>query len=74
MEYIEGTPLKGPMPFEEAIKYAARLNAALQAFFPTCTTKSTSKRGRTAWYGGALPFPRPGAVWYFRISPQAASR
>jgi len=31
MEYIEGTPLKGPMPLEQALKYAAQICDALDA-------------------------------------------
>jgi serine/threonine-protein kinase len=31
MEYIEGTPLKGPLPLEQALKYAAQICDALDA-------------------------------------------
>lgn len=31
MEYIEGTPLKGPMPVDQALKYAAQICDALDA-------------------------------------------
>ena len=31
MEYIEGMPLKGPMPVDQALKYAAQICAALDA-------------------------------------------
>jgi eukaryotic-like serine/threonine-protein kinase len=31
MEYIEGTPLKGPMPVEQALKYAVQICDALDA-------------------------------------------
>ncbi len=31
MEYIEGTPLKGPMPLDQALKYAAQICDALDA-------------------------------------------
>ena len=31
MEYIEGTPLKGPLPLDEALKYAAQICDALDA-------------------------------------------
>jgi serine/threonine protein kinase len=31
MEYIEGTPLKGPLPLEQAMKYAAQICDALDA-------------------------------------------
>ena len=31
MEYIEGTPLKGPLPVEQALKYAAQICDALDA-------------------------------------------
>jgi serine/threonine protein kinase len=31
MEYIDGTPLKGPMPLEQATKYAAQICDALDA-------------------------------------------
>lgn len=31
MEYIEGTPLKGPMPLQQALKYAAQICDALDA-------------------------------------------
>jgi serine/threonine protein kinase len=27
MEYIEGTPLKGPLPLDQALKYAAQISA-----------------------------------------------
>src|SRR5881396_1456758 len=30
MEYIEGSPLKGPLPVEEALKYAAQICNALE--------------------------------------------
>ena len=29
MEYIEGTPLKGPLPVDQALKYAVQICAAL---------------------------------------------
>jgi serine/threonine protein kinase len=31
MEYIEGTPLKGPLPLDEALRYAAQICDALEA-------------------------------------------
>src|SRR5436309_8837278 len=31
MEYIEGTPLKGPLPVDQALKYAAQICDALDA-------------------------------------------
>ena len=31
MEYIEGTPLKGPLPVDQALKYAAQICAALDS-------------------------------------------
>src|SRR5678815_4063276 len=31
MEYIEGTPLKGPLPIDQALKYAAQICDALDA-------------------------------------------
>src|ERR1700681_1123732 len=31
MEYIEGTPLKGPLPLDQALKYAAQICDALDA-------------------------------------------
>jgi len=31
MEYIEGTPLKGPMPLDQALKYAVQICNALEA-------------------------------------------
>src|SRR4029077_858304 len=31
MEYIEGTPLKGPLPVDQALKYAAQMCDALAA-------------------------------------------
>src|SRR5579872_4499082 len=31
MEYIEGTPLKGPLPVSQALKYAAQICDALDA-------------------------------------------
>src|SRR6202035_4456379 len=31
MEYIEGTPLKGPLPLDQALKYAAQICDALEA-------------------------------------------
>src|SRR6202162_3934662 len=31
MEYIEGTPLKGPLPVEQALRYAAQICDALDA-------------------------------------------
>src|SRR5579863_10315285 len=31
MEFVEGTPLKGPMPLEQALKYAAQICDALDA-------------------------------------------
>jgi serine/threonine protein kinase len=31
MEYIEGTPLKGPLPVDQALKYAAQMCDALDA-------------------------------------------
>ncbi len=31
MEYIEGTPLKGPLPLDQALRYAAQICAALDA-------------------------------------------
>ena len=31
MEYIEGTPLKGPLPLQQALKYAAQICDALDA-------------------------------------------
>src|ERR1041384_7989196 len=31
MEYIEGAPLKGPLPFDQALKYAAQICDALDA-------------------------------------------
>src|SRR6202163_4507047 len=31
MEYIEGTPLKGPLPVHQALKYAAQICDALDA-------------------------------------------
>jgi len=31
MEYIEGTPLKGPLPIDQALKYAAQICGALDA-------------------------------------------
>src|SRR5947209_7445909 len=31
MEYIDGTPLKGPLPFDQALKYAAQICDALEA-------------------------------------------
>src|SRR6202163_1993376 len=31
MEYIEGTPLKGPLPLDQALKYAAQVCDALDA-------------------------------------------
>ena len=31
MEYIEGQPLKGPLPFDQALKYAAQICEALDA-------------------------------------------
>ena len=31
MEYIEGTPVKGPLPLEPALKYAAQICDALDA-------------------------------------------
>ena len=31
MEYIEGSPLKGPLPLDQAMKYAAQICAALDA-------------------------------------------
>src|SRR4051812_22146608 len=31
MEYIEGTPLKGPLPLDQALKYAAQICNALDA-------------------------------------------
>src|SRR5512137_1904519 len=31
MEYVEGTPLKGPLPLEQALKYAVQMCDALDA-------------------------------------------
>src|SRR6266550_1985374 len=31
MEYVEGAPLKGPLPLEQALKYAVQICAALDA-------------------------------------------
>src|SRR5690348_16809776 len=31
MEYIEGTPLKGPLPLDQALRYAAQICDALEA-------------------------------------------
>src|SRR5258708_11619893 len=31
MEYIEGMPLKGPLPFDQAVKYAVQICDALDA-------------------------------------------
>ena len=31
MEYIEGTPLKGPLPLDQALKYAVQICDALDA-------------------------------------------
>src|ERR1700683_4130244 len=31
MEYVEGTPLKGPLPLDQALKYAAEICDALDA-------------------------------------------
>src|SRR5271168_990437 len=31
MEYVEGTPLKGPLPLEKAVEYAAQILDALDA-------------------------------------------
>src|SRR6202166_325897 len=31
MEYLEGTPLKGPLPLDQALKYAAQICDALDA-------------------------------------------
>jgi serine/threonine protein kinase len=31
MEYIEGAPLKGPLPLDQALKYAAQICDALDA-------------------------------------------
>ncbi len=31
MEYVEGTPLKGPLPFDQALKYAVQICDALDA-------------------------------------------
>jgi eukaryotic-like serine/threonine-protein kinase len=34
MEYIEGTPLKGPLPLDQALKYATQICDALDAKYP----------------------------------------
>src|SRR5258705_12305438 len=31
MEYVEGSPFKGPMPLDQTVKYAAQISAALTA-------------------------------------------
>jgi serine/threonine protein kinase len=31
LEFVEGTPLKGPLPFDQALKYAAQICDALDA-------------------------------------------
>src|SRR6201998_2322789 len=42
MEYIEGTPLKGPLPLDQALKYAVQICDALDAGH----TKGITPRGR----------------------------
>jgi serine/threonine protein kinase len=34
MEYVEGTPLKGPLPLDQTLKYAAQICEALDAAHP----------------------------------------
>jgi len=45
MEYIEGTPLKGPLSFDQAMKYAGQICEALDAAHKKSITHRDLKPG-----------------------------
>src|SRR5229473_6292820 len=45
MEYIEGTPLKGPLPLDQALKFAAQICDALDAAHKKSVTHRDLKPG-----------------------------
>src|SRR5713101_4133043 len=45
MEYIEGTPLKGPLPLDQALKFAAQICDALDGAHPKSVTHRDLKPG-----------------------------
>jgi serine/threonine protein kinase len=63
MEYIEGTPLKGPLPVDQALKYAAQICDALDTAHKKGITHRDLKPANilvTKAIGQLLPHRRTG--------------